>query len=342
MFSLNYLAVLLLSIHQAFAAPSNAKTSLTLLYQNNLNASDDVNHVGFVLLDPFTQKEASIACSAIGETLLPKSQIQRYKSDFVLSLSYSAYKGRAAPLQLYFIENGVAAVAENVGTISFPVVPFLNPKLPVLCTQSSNQSQPGTALATASNEVTVASNGNNYVGFRNQKSFRFLGIPFAEPPARFEYSIPYTGKGQTLKSTTHGAQCPQGTSGSENCLFLNIQTPYLPKVDGKKDLRPVMFWIHGGGFVNGVGSDAGSDGGNLASREDIVVVTINYRLGSLGFLAIPGTNITGNYGIADQITALEASEHLINIDLNSPLMFSVDHQKHCFFRWRSIKSHHHR
>lgn len=66
-----------------------------------------------------------------------------------------------------------------------------------------------------------------------------------------------------------------------------------------------MFWIHGGGFTGGSGADSGSDGGNLASREDIVVVNINYRLSTLGFLAIPGTNVTGNYGIADQINALD-------------------------------------
>lgn len=65
--------------------------------------------------------------------------------------------------------------------------------------------------------------------------------------------------------------------------------------------------VHGGGFTDGTGADAGSDGGNLASREDIVVVNVNYRLSTLGFLAIPGTNVTGNYGIADQINALEAS-----------------------------------
>jgi len=297
----------LFGIGAAVAAPSNSKTSLTLLYQNNLNASDDVNHIGFILLDSFTQEDASAACSAIGESLISKTLIQKYKSDFVLSLSYTAYKKRVAPLQRYYIEGGIAAVAENVGTISFPLVPFLNPKLPVLCTQSSSQSQSETAVATASNELTITSNGNSYVGFRNQKSFRFQGIPFAEPPARFEYSIPFAGKGQTIKSTAYGAQCAQGGSGSEDCLFLNIFTPYLPTQGGSSNLRPVLFWIHGGGFEGGASSDPWNDGGNLASREDIVVVTINYRLSTLGFLAIPGTNITGNYGIADQINALEVS-----------------------------------
>jgi carboxylesterase type B len=68
-------------------------------------------------------------------------------------------------------------------------------------------------------------------------------------------------------------------------------------------LTPLV-WIHGGGFTGGSGADPLSDGGNLASREDIVVVNINYRLSTLGFLAIPGTDIKGNYGIGDQIVAL--------------------------------------
>jgi len=67
----------------------------------------------------------------------------------------------------------------------------------------------------------------------------------------------------------------------------------------------VHFWIYGGGFTGGSGASAGSDGGQLASREDIVVVEINYRLTTLGFLATPGTNITGNYGISDQVMGLE-------------------------------------
>jgi carboxylesterase type B len=67
-----------------------------------------------------------------------------------------------------------------------------------------------------------------------------------------------------------------------------------------------MLWIHGGGFTGGQGSDTTFDGGNLASRGDVVVVTINYRLSTLGFLALGNnTAVKGNYGIADQIVALD-------------------------------------
>jgi carboxylesterase type B len=66
-----------------------------------------------------------------------------------------------------------------------------------------------------------------------------------------------------------------------------------------------MLWIHGGAFTGGTGSDPTFDGGNLASRGDVVVVTVNYRLGTLGFLALDDGKTNGNYGLADQITALE-------------------------------------
>ena len=153
----------------------------------------------------------------------------------------------------------------------------------------------------------MESRGNTFVGFRNLKSFRFLGIPYADETLRFEHSKPYSRAGETIQATEFGSICSQYGSGNEICQFLNIQTPYIPSSNSSSDLRPVLFWIHGGAFTGGSGSDPDFDGGNLASREDIVVVTINYRLGTLGFLAIPDTNITGNYGIGDQVTALQVS-----------------------------------
>ena len=105
-----------------------------------------------------------------------------------------------------------------------------------------------------------------------------------------------------------GNQCVQGGNiGSEDCLFLNIWTAYLP-LNGPgtpSKLKPVMFWIHGGAFMDGSGSDPIFDGGNLASRGDVVVVTINYRLTTLGFLALNDSVTNGNYGIGDQVTALD-------------------------------------
>ncbi|MGE4606453.1 MAG: carboxylesterase/lipase family protein [Myxococcota bacterium] len=92
---------------------------------------------------------------------------------------------------------------------------------------------------------------------------------------------------------------------SEDCLYLNVFTPALDDA-----ARPVMVWIHGGGFTIGAGTQMIGDDMSLATRGDVVVVTINYRLGALGFLnlnevtkgAIPST---GNEGLLDQVAALE-------------------------------------
>ena len=65
-----------------------------------------------------------------------------------------------------------------------------------------------------------------------------------------------------------------------------------------------MVWIHGGGFTGGAASDTTFDGNAMASRGDVVLVTINYRLSTLGFLALSNTSLTGNYGLHDQSVAL--------------------------------------
>ncbi|KAK0854822.1 hypothetical protein LTS02_011336 [Friedmanniomyces endolithicus] len=284
---------------------SNTDTSLTILYQNNLNGTDDVNHISAILLDAVPAPQAAAACGALNERLLALDAIESHYNDFFYQFNYLAYDGRASPDQEFLIENGVVALNQRQSCLDFKPLPYGGPRLPVLCTQSANASQPTTAVATTQNEITVPAGGNEFIGYRNLKSWRFSGIPYADEPQRWHYSSVYSGSGQTINATAFGSECPQNHAGNENCLFLNIQTPYIPKAGSTQKLKPVYFWIHGGGFNSGVGSSPGTDGGNLASREDIVVVTINYRLSTLGFFAVPGTNITGNYGIGDQITALQ-------------------------------------
>ena len=93
---------------------------------------------------------------------------------------------------------------------------------------------------------------------------------------------------------------------SEDCLYLNVWTAAL----SAKERRPVMFWIHGGGLTRGSGSSPTYDGESLA-QKGVVVVTINYRLGRLGFLAHPELTAesehraSGNYGLMDQLAALQ-------------------------------------
>ena len=144
--------------------------------------------------------------------------------------------------------------------------------------------------------------------FRDRVSFRFLGVRYASQPQRFTYSTVHKGKNDNVSALSYGSPCVQkGENGTEDCLFLNIWTPFLPADGGasEKNLKPVMFNIHGGNFSAGSGSDTSYDGGNLASRGDVVVVAINYRLTTLGFLALDDGVTNGNYGFADQIVALD-------------------------------------
>jgi len=140
----------------------------------------------------------------------------------------------------------------------------------------------------------------------------YKGIPFAAPPVgdlRWrppQPPIPWQG----VRQGDHfGSICPQSgetDSASEDCLFLNIWSQAAPAA-GK---RPVFVWIYGGGFSGGAGSSPQFDGEGLA-RKGLVVVTFNYRLGALGFLATPelskesGHNASGNYGVLDEIAVLQ-------------------------------------
>ncbi|KAM3414462.1 hypothetical protein BST61_g9627 [Cercospora zeina] len=280
-------------------------TSLRFLYQNNLNATDDQNHIGAILVDPSSKVQAEAACNDLSETLISRQTLQNYSSDFFYLLSYVESAGYASTGQQFWTQDGIVMADEDTKGLSFPPSRYnAGAKLPALCTQSDQQNGPD-ANATADTLVHVAAAGNTYTGFRNQKSFRFQGIRYANIPPRFTYSSIYSPTGRTVDATQYGNNCPQADGGQEDCLFLNIQTPYLPKRGIKNNLRPVLFSIHGGGFTSGNGRGTnGQDGGNFASRDDIVSVEINYRLSTLGFLALPGTNVTGNYGIGDQVTAL--------------------------------------
>lgn len=139
----------------------------------------------------------------------------------------------------------------------------------------------------------------------------FQGIPYAAPPVgplRWQPPQPTLPWSGMLDASKPGPQCIQETPHesrtskptSEDCLTLNVWTPAAGRASDK---LPVMVWIHGGGFVNGSGDIYHAR--YLAARGRIVVVTINYRLGALGFLAHPSLGgDVGNYGLADQQAAL--------------------------------------
>jgi para-nitrobenzyl esterase len=148
----------------------------------------------------------------------------------------------------------------------------------------------------------------------------FTGIPYAEPPVgdlRFAPPQPHAGWSGTLSAQRFGNAAPQpggrGLTSSpprrmgEDCLTLNVTTPALDDAG-----RPVLVWIHGGGFRTGQGAIPWYNGASFAKRGDIVTVSLNYRLGAFGFLNLadlgdPSGELadSGITGILDQIAALE-------------------------------------
>lgn len=146
------------------------------------------------------------------------------------------------------------------------------------------------------------------------------GIPYAAPPAgelRWRSPEDPPDREDVLEAFEFSAQCPQQgiagilgannrpVNGDEDCLYLNIWRPR------KEGTFPVMVWIHGGALVIGSGSKEYYIGGKLAAEKDVVVVTFNYRLGPFGFLSLPEFaeedpyGSSGNYGLLDQVKALE-------------------------------------
>lgn len=144
----------------------------------------------------------------------------------------------------------------------------------------------------------------------------FKGIPYAAPPVgEFRWRPPQPVKPwEGLRDATeYCADCPQRTwpgstaTVSEDCLFLNVWAPATATKDSK---LPVMVWIHGGGFTGGSGAGPGSAGDAFA-KQDVILTTINYRLGRLGHFAFPALSeehpeeMKGSYAYMDQIAALK-------------------------------------
>ena len=175
---------------------------------------------------------------------------------------------------------------------------------------------------TSGTPVTVQTDHGAIVG-RVADVQTFKGIPYAAPPvADRRWRAPQAAPAWTTPrdASTFGNICPQvvlglfpvpgkqagDVQGDEDCLYLNV---YAPKSATPGSKLPVMVWIHGGSFTLGAGSTY--DGTRLAEQYGMVVVTLNYRLGALGFLALASLDAgsaggqSGNYGLQDQQAALK-------------------------------------
>ncbi|ESO84273.1 hypothetical protein LOTGIDRAFT_108546, partial [Lottia gigantea] len=163
---------------------------------------------------------------------------------------------------------------------------------------------------------------------------QFLGIRYAKPPVgslRFEKPISVDSWQGELDGTQFGPSCPQifpyntlaklpNRNISEDCLMLNIYKP----LNNNNGNRAVMIYFHGGGFNSGQGM--ATDGSLLALKGDVIIITINYRLDVLGFLYTGDEEARGNYGLWDQLKALQwIKDHISSFggDENNITLFGV-------------------
>jgi para-nitrobenzyl esterase len=170
----------------------------------------------------------------------------------------------------------------------------------------------------AATPVQIKVDGGIVAGAVHDGVLSFKGIPFAAPPVgalRWRPPQPVSGWSAVRRAVSYGPDCmqvpfpedaaPLRSALSEDCLYLNVWRP--ARASSK---LPVMVWIYGGGFVNGGTSPAVYDGSQFA-RDDIVLVSFNYRLGNFGFFAHPALSAEqrgaalGNYAFMDQIAALQ-------------------------------------
>ncbi len=167
-------------------------------------------------------------------------------------------------------------------------------------------------------------------GIRTKDAYAWLGVPYAQPPVgslRFKPARPVCDWKGVRDASAFGPICFQDRKKavmSEDCLTLNIWSP-RPGKETSAPGRAVMFFIHGGSFCAGSGSDSDIDGGKLAAFGDVVVVTVNYRLGVLGFLdfSFLGSDFYPNCGLTDIIEALRWTHENIEAFGGNPKNITV-------------------
>ena len=275
--------------------------------QNNGSAAILVGQTG-------TYRKAEATCKLLGETLWDPDT-QDFEAGLRTSLAYQVYLKSAIESGLYWVanrqgNNDSCRAINPQGKLS-----DLDCKreAPALCTQSAPVSTSNVADNSTRWWVQQTASKVQFTGYRDYHTWKFRGVRFADRPERFTYSrVKQYNETVQLQAIEAGADCVQPigevkSGSSEDCLVLNIWTPFLPPRDGARDgqLKPVMVYLYGGGLRTGSGKNPNTDGTNLASRGDVVVVSVNYRVGSVGFLAFNDSIHKGNYGVSDMVTGLE-------------------------------------
>ncbi|PSR82744.1 carboxylesterase [Coniella lustricola] len=306
-----------------FISAASATETVVLLYQNDGNWTNHASTPSAIFVqDALSSLDtAASQCQSYGEVILNKTDLSAFKEQ----LDYQAWLGNFHG-SLWLGDSDPTPYQYNSEYLADNSSSKSNSLAQVLCSNSAPlPTQVDTDYSTYPT-MAVESNGTTFTGLRDHIAFRFLGVPYAAAPVgnlRFKYAQPYTGS-TAVNATHYGAACLQygyfddnsyglnPWGNSEDCLFLNIYTSTLPgDAANTNALKPVMFWIHGGGQTQGSAADSTFDGASLASRGDVVVVTINYRLNIFGYLSLNDSVIPGNYAMTDKIQGLNwVHEHI--------------------------------
>ncbi|CEH19124.1 Carboxylesterase and related proteins [Ceraceosorus bombacis] len=297
--------------------------TLRVLYQNDLDwqrAASGNRQAAYISLtsSKFSLADATTACSALSEQLATVTttaskggKLRVSDAGLQSQLNYLLYTKQAASGDAWWTANGNRLRINAADDVTLVANITRTNRYFSLCTQRAPWNFANGTDTSVQWQVTANGDAASWTGYRDAKSFRFQTLPFASAQ-RFSSSTPLIPSGAyRALDPSRDKQCPQ-TSGTdktwaEDCLFTSIYTPVIPSLSqrrSKTGLRPIMVWIYGGGFSSGSGQDFTFDAGDFASRNDVVVVTPNYRLGSLGWLSIDD-RAKGNYGISDIISVLQ-------------------------------------
>ncbi|KAI9925762.1 hypothetical protein ASPWEDRAFT_42435 [Aspergillus wentii DTO 134E9] len=325
-----FLGTLLLSVPGLAAPGFSRRTStplqtpsitslgaLQVLHYNNLHPENN-GTAAVLVYNRLSHADALARCATIGESLYPLPNVpEANRTELDHQLDYLAFAQDIKSNDSFWVSMDLSNECWAYSHSRKEIFQALcHNRFPAICTSNVPPTTDQNRTVVTSSKISLAFDDYNITGYRDSRSFRFLGIPFADPPVKNLRLAPpqaYTGS-RKIDATKASASCIQsvsafGTLGapaiSEDCLYLNVFTPVLPgNGSANSTRRPVAVYLYGGAFTAGSASMIDYDGGNFASRNDVVVVTVNYRVGALGFLAT-GNLTSGSYGTRDQIMALE-------------------------------------
>ncbi|GJJ77780.1 hypothetical protein EMPS_10139 [Entomortierella parvispora] len=301
-----------------------------LLLKNDVDSGNIIKNAYILPSQPRDYYSGMTSCLSMGDggyIYIPGTSGATQLVD--LLNNNSPAQAEVSAFSQFWVYNGVPGVfsnclAVNKNTGKTDWIPC-STKLPTVCFNSVMRRV--LLFDDTSRQVKVNTPVGQIQGWRDQNAFRFLGIPYAEPPVqqlRWAAPVAKAPFTSTWDAINYKHVCPQtsqdagfvplllsylenGATEDEDCLNLNVYTPSL-KGTGEA-LLPVMFYIHGGGFTTYSGSVIIFEPGNLVSRGGVVVVTINYRLGMLGWMesdpAWDRNTVPGNQALRDQILALQ-------------------------------------